>query len=249
MKPQIELKENEVMEPLADGALYILQNGALPRFSLDACLLAAFCTVKAGEKGADFCSGTGIIPLLLHIREPQLQITAIELLPELAEMASRSFALNSLENIKMLHADIREAAKLFGGEFDFVTCNPPYYPLGKSRLSADIFKAAARNEVYCTLEDCIANASAVLKKDGRLALCIVFERAEEAKLLLHENGLFLSRAVEVRDSDKSGPWLMLLEAQKSEKETEISFSQLTVHDENRQYTQQMREFCSAWLQK
>ncbi|MBQ9992939.1 MAG: methyltransferase [Firmicutes bacterium] len=243
------LKENEVIEPLADGALYILQNGALPRFSLDACLLAAFCSVRAGEKGADFCSGTGIIPLLLHLREPQLKITAIELLPELADMASRSFGLNSLDNIKMLQADIKEAPAIFGEEFDFITCNPPYYPLDKSRLSEDIFKAAARNELYCTLSDCIANAAAVLKNGGRLALCIVFERAEEAKKSLQENGLALRRIVEVRDSDKAEPWLMLLEAAKAAESDEIAIEKLVVHNENRQYTQQMLDFCSAWLKK
>ena len=165
----IELKENERIDDLQRNGYKIIQDEKRFCFGMDAVLLSGFATVREGEKLLDIGTGTGIIPILLEAKSKGDHFTGLEIQKESAEMAKRSVKLNGLtDKIDIICGDINDAADLFDrASFNVITTNPPYM-IGKHGLTGDNKeKAIARHEIYCTLEDIVREASALLKDKGR----------------------------------------------------------------------------------
>ena len=158
----------ETFDDLQNG-YYIIQKENGFRFGIDAVLLSDFAKTATG-KVMDLCTGTGIIPLLLASKSRADHIDAVEIQPEMAEMAQRSVRYNSLQdkiNIRCL--DLKDASKIYPkSTYDCVTVNPPYMRTGSGLLNETDGKTISRHEVKCTLEDVIKASSELLKPHGKL---------------------------------------------------------------------------------
>ena len=109
----MEIKENERIDDLQRGGLRIIQRADAFRFGTDAVLLSHFASARRHDRVCDLGTGTGIIPLLLYGRENTVTADAVELQPDMAEMAARSMALNGLENvIRVQGGDLRQIREL-----------------------------------------------------------------------------------------------------------------------------------------
>lgn len=166
----IELKQKERIDDLQRNGLQIIQKTDGFCFGMDAVLLSGFASAKPGERVLDLGTGTGIIPLLLSAKTKGESFVGLEIQEEMAEMAARSVALNGLEKkIKIVHGDIKEAGRIFGGaSFDVITTNPPYMNDAHGLKNPTEAKAISRHEVLCTLEDVIREGTYVLKPGGRM---------------------------------------------------------------------------------
>ena len=149
----VEIKANERVDELGRNGYRIIQNPDRFCFGMDAVLLSDFAKVKEGDKVLDFCTGTGIIPILMEAKTKAAHFTALEIQEDSAQMARRSVALNHLEEkIDIITGDVKEADKLFGAaSFQAVTCNPPYMIGQHGLVNPDSPKAIARHEILCTL--------------------------------------------------------------------------------------------------
>ena len=87
-------------------------------------------------------------------------------------MARRSVLLNDLQQrVEIVQGDIKEAGDLFApASFDTVTSNPPYMIGQHGLVNPDIEKAAARHEIFCTLEDVVRAAAKLVRPGGRFYL-------------------------------------------------------------------------------
>jgi tRNA1(Val) A37 N6-methylase TrmN6 len=161
----------ERIDDLMTHQLKIIQSDEVFSFSLDAVLLARFCTVPLRGKIIDLCTGNAVIPLLLSTRSKAI-IHAVEIQARLADMAERSVVLNQLqEQIHITQGDIRQAHELFGhGKFDLVTVNPPYLPVIAGVQNNNEHFAAARHEIHCNLEEVIASSSKLVRAGGKVAM-------------------------------------------------------------------------------
>ena len=164
----VEIKANERVDELGRNGYRIIQNPDRFCFGMDAVLLSDFAKVKEGDKVLDFCTGTGIIPILMEAKTKANHFTALEIQEDSAEMARRSVALNHLEEkIEIVTGDVKEADKLFkAASFHAVTCNPPYMIGQHGLLNPDSPKAIARHEIMCTLEDIVKQGARVLMPGG-----------------------------------------------------------------------------------
>lgn len=164
-----ELYEDERIDDLQRNGYRIIQKKRGFCFGMDAVLLSGFARVRADEVAADLGTGTGIIPILLSAKTEGKHFTGLEIQEEMAEMASRSVALNGIgDRVEIVQGDIREASQLFGkASFDVVTSNPPYMNDAHGLKNPDLPKAIARHEVLCTLDDVAREASLLLKPGGR----------------------------------------------------------------------------------
>lgn len=162
------IKSHERLDDLQNG-FFIIQDPEKFCFGMDAVLLSGFVRVKKGETVLDMGTGTGIIPILLRAKTSGQHFTGLEIQDACAEMAERSVKINGLESeINIVHGDIKEAADIFGAaSFHVVTCNPPYMIDSHGLQNPQLPKAAARHEIFCTLEDVVREAAAVLKDRGR----------------------------------------------------------------------------------
>ena len=166
---EIDLKENERLDDLQQNGYKIIQSSEIFCFGMDAVLLSSFAVAKEGDKVLDLGTGNGVIPILMEAKTKAAHFTGLEIQNINVDMAIRSVAYNGLENkIKIVQGDIKEASSIFGGaSFDVVTSNPPYMNENHGLVNPDSYKAIARHEILCTLEDVIREASKVLKDKGK----------------------------------------------------------------------------------
>lgn len=164
-----ECREDERIDDLQRNGYRIIQKKKGFCFGMDAVLLSGFARIKEGEVAVDLGTGTGIIPILLEAKTEGKHFTGLEIQEEVAEMASRSVALNGLQDrVAIVRGDIKEASQLFGkASFDVVTSNPPYMNDQHGLKNPQEMKAISRHEVLCTLDDVCREAAALLKPGGR----------------------------------------------------------------------------------
>ncbi len=178
----MEIKENERIDDLQRGGLRIIQRTDAFRFGTDAVLLSHFASARRHDRVCDLGTGTGVIPLLLYGRENTITADAVELQPDMAEMAARSMALNGLKSVIRVHpGDLRRIRELLPHDaYDLVTCNPPYGKAGGTLLNPDASKRLARHEETCGIADVAQAAKWLLRSGGRL--CVVFPAARLLEL-------------------------------------------------------------------
>ena len=125
---QVEIKADERLDDLELKGLKIIQDPSKFCFGIDAVLLSAFAKVKPGENVVDIGTGTGIIPLLLSAKTNAKYIKAVEIQPDMADMAKRSILYNNLQDrIEIICNDIKRADSFIKkSSVDVVVSNPPY---------------------------------------------------------------------------------------------------------------------------
>lgn len=189
------------------------------RFGTDAFLLADFAAPRKKDRVCDFGAGCGIIPLYLYKEYSIAACYGVEI----QEQAVRQFQMGiersgAGERVTVLCADLKDAPGLLPkGEFDLVTCNPPYKANGAGIESAGDAARIARHEIHCTIDDVCRSAAALLRFGGRLCLCQRPERLADVVCAMRENGIEPKRLRFVSKNPKGRPWLFLIEGKKGSK--------------------------------
>lgn len=174
---EVKLEKFESIHEITEDGLKLIQNSHGFKFGTDAVLLSKFVTLKKGETVLDFCSGSGIIPLMLYTQNKAKSITGLEIDEEIVNTANKTVKLNGIESaVDFVCGDIKNASKIFKHSFDVITCNPPYSRSGSGKMSEASQIARARYEVDCTLEDVARSVAKVLRYGGRFYMVHKAER-------------------------------------------------------------------------
>lgn len=199
------------------GDKKIIQNPALYRFTSDSILLSRFASCKAGDRVADFCSGSGIVGFhfLCINGEKVKSLTLFEMQEELADMSRRTAAFNGFV-CNAVCARVQDIPAEFNGAFSLVLCNPPYERGGFE--NCDPKKAICRKEITVTLKEIISAAAAKLKYGGRLAITNRADRAAELLYLMKDAKLEPKRVQFVSGRQNAKPYLVMAEGVKGGKE-------------------------------
>ena len=180
MLPTDMLPDEELTDLCISQQWKVLQKKQGFRFSIDAVLLAHFIEPAARHRVLDVCTGSGVIPLVLAARHPGVQIDGMELQPDIADMARRSVQYNQLsEQIQIIQQDITQMPACYQQQYDWVTSNPPFFPVGTGKQNPNPQIALARHEIACTLEQLIQSSAYCLKSRGHFALIHRAERLTE----------------------------------------------------------------------
>ena len=212
----MELRPDERLDDLQTGGLRLIQKPGTFCFGTDSVLLADFAAPRRREHAADLGCGNGAIALLLAGHRPDLTVDAVEIQPEMADMAARSVRLNGLEaRIRVHCGDMRAAWKAIGREAcSLAVCNPPYGAQGRTLASAGEAERIARHEVDLTPEDVAASASAILKYGGRFCAVYPAQRAFELMSAMQAKNLAPKRIRSVHATAQRAPKLVLIEGVK-----------------------------------
>ena len=131
----------------------------------DSLALAAFASVRRGDRVCDLGCGAGALLLLLAARVSPLVLSGVEYCPEDAALARQNLAENGLDGA-ICTGDLCAVSKtLPAGSFSLAVSNPPYFKAGSGGCGGP-----ARMEGDCALEDWCAAAGRLLKNGGRFAL-------------------------------------------------------------------------------
>lgn len=172
------MRDGERLDDLNCNGWRILQRPKGFCFGMDAVLLAAFASERRASHAVDLGTGSGVLPLLISARMPGIQFDAVEIQPEIADMATRSMQICHMEETVAIHTmDLRDAPKTLGFErYDLAVCNPPYGKAGKNLINAEAERRTARHEGEVAIEDICGVAFALLRNGGRFAVIFPAQR-------------------------------------------------------------------------
>jgi tRNA1(Val) A37 N6-methylase TrmN6 len=159
------------------GRLRLTQKRRGHRVGHDAILLAAATGARPGDRVVDLGAGVGAAGLALAVRVPDLEVTLVEIDPELAAIATENIACNGLEKrVRAVALDVTAppeefaARGLAAGTTDAVLMNPPFNDPARQNASPDPARRTAHVAGVIALADWIAAASRLLHSAGILTL-------------------------------------------------------------------------------
>ena len=216
MNMDIELNPGERLDDLQLNGLKLIQRPDAFRFGTDSVLLAHFAAPRRGEVAADLGCGTGAIALLMAGRQPGMTVDAVELQPDIADMAARSVAINGMEaRVRVRCGDMRQIWRELGaGRYSLAVCNPPDGRSGAALESLSETKRLARHEGDLTPLAVAEAAAKLLKNGGRFCAVYPAPRAYELMRAMDDAGIAPKRIRTVHGVQGRAPKFVLLEGVK-----------------------------------
>lgn len=177
----VELSEDKLL----GGRVRFCQPVSGYRVAIDPVLLASAVPAVSGSRVLDLGTGVGAAALCLAARVADCQIDAVELQPELADIAVGNVKRNSLNGRLSLHVcDVLSLPSAFSHSFDHVMANPPYLPA--SRAGPPSRHNLSKVEGSARLTDWVAAASDALRLKGSLTFIHRADRLDELLALVRD---------------------------------------------------------------
>lgn len=187
-------------------------------FGTDAFLLTGFSAYRQRDLVCDLGTGCGIIPMLMQRHHAPKKIFAVDIQPDAITQLRLGIEKSDIPSeIVPVCADLRALTDMPFGQFDLVTCNPPYKAANSGILSENSQKQIARHEIAGDISDICAAASKLLNYHGRLCLCCRPERLADIMCSMRANQIEPKRMRLVCKTPESAPWLFLIEGKKGSK--------------------------------
>ncbi len=212
------------------------------RFGTDAFLLAHFSQARRKDSVCDFCSGNGIVALLLEKLYSPKKIYAVEMQDKALWQLEKSKERSKLLKLEACHGDIKDFKA--SEELDLITCNPPYKVTGTGIISESDADKIARHETLCRIEDVCCAAGKNLKFGGRLCITNRPERLADVLCAMREYKIEPKRIRFVSKEKGGAPWLMLVEGKKGAKPFMTVEKGLYIYEANGEYSEEMKQLYS-----
>ncbi|MGA3228688.1 MAG: methyltransferase [Candidatus Binatus sp.] len=175
--------ENETRDTILDGRITLIQPRHGYRFSVEAILLGRFARASTRERVLELGAGCGVVAIMMAALYRPREVVAIEIQPPLAAMIARSAAINGLQSVNAVCADLRQKriAGVEPASFDLVVANPPYRAAAAGRENPDRGRRLARGEsaAAAVLMDFVTAARRYARRDGRVAFVFTARRSAE----------------------------------------------------------------------
>ncbi len=128
------------------GRLRVPQPATGYRAGVDPILLAASIPAKSGQRVLELGSGVGVASLALGARVADLDMTAIEIQPDYADLARQNAVSNQVD-IDIITGDLAALPDhVRAVSFDHVFANPPYFDRTASTAAKDAGRETAMGE-------------------------------------------------------------------------------------------------------
>ena len=200
-------------DDLGINNLRLIQDSELFCFGTDSVMLSDFVRISLNSRVVDLCTGNGIIPVLLSAKTKASSIVGIELLKESYDLAVENTELNGLsDRLSFINDDLKNWKNhIASGSVDAVTCNPPYMKVGAGFQNPDGLKAAARHEIFASLDDITQAAAGMLRFGGKFFIVHRMDRLCDVLCSMRNASLEPKRIAFVHPSPEKAPVLILVE--------------------------------------
>ena len=216
------LKDGERLDDLQCNGLKLIQRPDAFRFGTDSVLLADFAAPRKRDRAVDLGCGTGAIALLMAAHAPGVTVDAVEIQPDIADMARRSVELNGMaDRVRVLNV-----------------CNPPYGKAGAALESVSDAKRTARHEGDLTPSDLCRAVERLIKNGGRFCVIYPAPRAFEMMRAMCENRLAPKRIRTVHGVAGRPPKFVLMDAVKGGGEGLHWLEPLVLRNEDGSFTEE-----------
>lgn len=178
----------------------------------DGVLLGAWTDLSQTRRILDIGTGTGLIALMLAQRNPEAQITAIDIDAEAVKQACENFSASPWSNrLKAIQQDVCHYTEI--SLFDTIVSNPPYFI--DSLKCADNQRTTARHTDSLDAQRLLKKVSELLAPDGRFSLILPADQTNELIRIAQIQGLHPSRLTQVITRPGLPPKRSLVEFQKT----------------------------------
>lgn len=218
------------MKPFQFKQFSIQQSKTVFRVGTDGVLLGAMSTSAHANNILEVGTGTGLISLMLAQRNPEAQITAIDINENAVQLASENFENSPFKNrLKVSLQDYRKFNS--DKKYDLIVSNPPYFEQNDS--NKDII---ARQQTELSFGNLIEKSANLLTQNGLFSVIIPFEAGVLFEELCENNQLFLNNKIIIYGIKDSKPKRLLLEFGLSHKE--IVEQEFVIEKSPRKYTEE-----------
>ena len=246
MENTVNLLPEERLEPLGKEMKIVVSDDHT--FGTDAVLLASFSSPKKKDKVLDMGTGCGIIPLIWCKGETG-SVTAVDIQKKAVSQTEKSIKLNNLQDrMTVIEADLRALKGVLDfGEFDLVTMNPPYKPVGTGIESVSEADKIARHETMCTIDDAVSAAAKLLRFGGRFCMCHRPERLCDIIVAMRQGKIEVKRIRFVCEKEGNAPWLVLVEGKRGAKPYVTVEKNLVMKNSDGSVTDELREIFGDYM--
>ena len=160
-------------------------------------------------------------------------------------MAIEAVKINNLQDrIKIVNDDINEFYKKCETDtYDVITCNPPFFKyVETSNINKNEYKTIARHELKFNINQLFLIAKKILKNDGSIAIVHRPERLIEIVFEMKKNNIEPKRLQFIYPKHDSKANIMLIEGVKNGKPGLKILEPIYTHEENGDYTIQVKKF-------
>ena len=237
------VRDGERLDDLNVNGWRILQRPDGFCFGMDSVLLADFASGWAGIRHAvDLGCGSGVLPLLIRARMPGVCFDAVEIQPEIADMAARTMLICGVDAFIRVHAmNLLDAPKALGFErYDLAVSNPPYGKAGDAILNEKPERRAARHECAADIYTICRTAFSLLRNGGRFALIFPAHRFLELMNALCAARMEPKRVRLIHPRWGKAPNLFLTEGIKAAKPGLLFMPPLYIRDDAGNETEELR---------
>jgi len=208
------------------------------KVNTDGVLLGAWVNPENAETVLDIGAGTGLISLMLAQRT-EARITGVEIEKNAAEEAIQNVH-NSKWNNRILieNCSFQEFAVTSKSKYDLIVSNPPFFSNGIKNSNPHL--SIARHNHLLPFADIIGGTKKILSENGKLALILPFNYAQEFIDKSSRENLFLLRFTAVKPFIDKEPNRCLMEFVREVQV--IQKTQMSIYDESRtEYTEEFKK--------
>lgn len=196
----------------------VLNEKSAMKVNTDSVLLGSWTTIpEEAKNGLDIGAGTGILALMIVQRNPQIQLTGVEIEENAFEEANFNF--NNSPWKKRLAA-VNLPLQQYSPEckLDFIITNPPYFV--DDLKNQDSNKTQARHTDSLSFEEIIEFVRNNLSQTGSFNLILPKTESELFMEITLKRSLYLNRIAFIKPNENKEVNRVLMCFSKSEKELE-----------------------------
>ncbi|HFA50810.1 MAG TPA: methyltransferase domain-containing protein, partial [Bacteroidetes bacterium] len=231
--------------PFQFKQFFIEQDKCAMKVGTDGILLGAWADVAGAASILDIGAGTGLIAIMLAQRTETAKITAVEIDPAACGQAAQNMANSPwADRLEAVRQSIQDFSKLSAGkEFDLIVSNPPFFTGGTFSQSQD--KASVRHTIKMPHGDLLSAVRSLLAKKGKFCAVLPYLEGLRFKELAATYGLYCTRTTAVKPLKNKPVERLLLQFEKSEKETLLAELVIQTGGAN-SWTEDFRELTGAF---
>ena len=214
------------------------------KVTTDGCLFGAWVAGKAAasnhkpRKAIDIGAGTGLLSLMLAQKNDLMYISSVEIDKDAAYQAMDNFESSPWRNrLSVIFTNIKTFAPFH--KSDLIISNPPFYE--RELESPDLQKNIAHHSGGLSLDELMGTIALQLEPGGVFYLLLPYKRKDEIEPLIKKHSLHIYEEVLVSQSTKHSPFRIMVKGGNQE-EKEIKKSELSICDDNQEYTTAFTEF-------
>jgi tRNA1Val (adenine37-N6)-methyltransferase len=210
------------------------------KVTTDACLFGAWAAEEINNEQLrinnclDIGTGTGLLSLMLAQKNNEVLVDAIEIDKDAADQAKENAASSPWkERIDIINAEAKGFS--FKAKYDLIISNPPFYE--NELRSGSERKNVAHHSENLTLKNVLNIIKDNLNTDGGFFLLLPYKRNEEISRLFKDHQLHVAKILFVRQSIQHDYFRIFIKGDmKTSARQETEFQEISVWDENQQYT-------------